>query len=157
MTTTQGGEMTSRHDTSRSRPIRLMLVDDNPDDRLFAERAISTSGGMELVAIAEDGSGALAELRHRAATDMPVPDLVLLDINMPAMDGFEVLAEIKGDAVLSHIPVLMLTSSDSPIDLRRSYAAGACSYITKPLGFVAYRALAESLCHYWSEVSSCRM
>lgn len=149
--------MTSPHDKSQARPIRLMLVDDNPDDRLFAERAISTSAGMELVAIAEDGQRALVELRHRTATDLPAPDLLLLDINMPVMDGFEVLAELKGDPALCHIPVAMLTSSDSPIDLRRSYAAGACSYITKPLGFVAYRALAESLCHYWTEVSSCRL
>ncbi|MDY7105093.1 MAG: response regulator [Actinomycetota bacterium] len=149
--------MTSRHDTSQGRPIRLMLVDDNPDDRLFAERAFSTNDGLELVAVAEDGPEALAALRERvSAVGGDAPDLVLLDINMPAMDGFEVLAEVRGDPELNHIPVAMLTSSDSPIDLRRSYSVGACSYITKPLGFVAYRALADSLCHYWTEVSSCR-
>jgi CheY-like chemotaxis protein len=136
------------------RPVRVMLVDDNPDDRLLVKEAFADTEGLELAVVVEDGASALACLRREGQYQSERrPDLVLLDINIPAMSGFEVLDVVKADPELQHIPIAMFTSSDSDGDVRRSYSHGACSYIAKPLGFTDYLHMAATLRDYWAGVS----
>jgi CheY-like chemotaxis protein len=136
------------------RPVRVMLVDDNPDDRLLVKEAFADTDGLELSVVVEDGASALACLRREGPYESErQPDLVLLDINIPAMNGFEVLDTVKADPGLQHIPIAMFTSSDSAGDVRRSYSHGACSYIAKPLGFTDYLQMAATLRDYWAGVS----
>ena len=90
----------------------------------------------------------------REAGDSPdgLPDLVLLDLNLPRLDGREVLKTIKSDPALRHIPVVMLTSSDSERDIVKSYQLGANCYVTKPVGLESFRAIVNSIEEFWFTV-----
>jgi two-component system, chemotaxis family, response regulator Rcp1 len=114
-------------------PYQILLVEDNPDDVWLIQRAFRDSHPPCIVHVAEDGVEATAFLRQQGDyVDAPRPDLILLDLNLPKKDGSQVLAEIKADERLKHIPVIILTSSDSEEDIFRSYANHANSYIQKP-------------------------
>ena len=133
-----------------SEPVEVLLVDDNEDDIVLIEEAFAEVKLMNVIFKVRDGEGALAYLRQeRPYTHMRRPGLVLLDINMPKKNGFEVLNEIKSDPALMHIPVVMLTTSDSEADIVRSYAKGACSYITKPMDFDKFRDVVKQFALYW--------
>jgi CheY-like chemotaxis protein len=114
-------------------PYQILLVEDNRDDVWLIQRAFMHSHPPCVVHVAEDGVEATAFLRRQGDyVDAPRPDLILLDLNLPKKDGSQVLAEIKADDRLKHIPVIILTSSDSEEDIFRSYANHANSYIQKP-------------------------
>lgn len=108
----------------------ILLVDDNFDHRFLTKRALRPleAEGTVVVHIAEDGEVALARLREGL-----MPDLVLLDIKMPHLDGFEVLAELRGQPSTARLPVVMLTSSENKTDIERARSLGADDYMTKPL------------------------
>lgn len=108
----------------------LLLVDDNLDHRFLTRRALRPleREGRLAVHVAEDGETALARLREGLS-----PGLVLLDIKMPRLDGFEVLAQIRGDTMLASLPVVMFTSSENRVDVERARSLGANDYVTKPL------------------------
>lgn len=108
----------------------ILLVDDNFDHRFLTKRALRPleAEGKVAVHVAEDGAVALARLREGLA-----PDLVLLDIKMPQVDGFEVLAEIRRQPSTAGLPVVMLTSSENRSDIERARSLGADDYMTKPL------------------------
>ena len=126
----------------------VYVVEDDPDHALLIERALRQGGRPVEVAVFGDGEAALAALRGDLAPGLRpepngeaalaalrepggTPDLILLDINLPGLSGLELLARIKGDARLRRIPVIMLTTSDSPADVARAYALGAGGYVTK--------------------------
>lgn len=123
---------------------RVLMVDDDPDDRMLTEGAFRRGGAHGNFCSLEGGAALIKALRKD-----PRPSLVLLDLNMPGMDGFDVLREIKGDPQLRDIPVVVLTTSSAPADVERSYKLGANSFITKPSGLKAYEALVASLDKYW--------
>lgn len=137
-----------------ARPIRVFLVEDSEDDLLLIQAALAETTFVTLVATARNGEEAMAYLRRQAAAPPAArPELVLLDITMPRKNGFEVLAEMKGDPALRAVPVVMLTTSKRDEDVVAAYAGGACSFVTKPLDCSAFRDVMRSLAHYWASVA----
>jgi CheY-like chemotaxis protein len=134
--------------------MEILLVEDNEDDILLEQEAIADAKLVNLMCVVRDGEEALTYLRRQGPyRHAQVPGLILLDINMPKKNGFEVLNEIKADPGLMHIPVVMLTTSDSEADIVKSYAKGACSFITKPMDFDKFRAVIQQFALYWALVS----
>jgi len=116
--------------------IDVLLVEDDAGDVLLIEEAFADNKVHNRVHHVSDGVDALAFLRREGEyADAPQPDLVLLDLNLPRKDGREVLAEIKGDDALRHIPVVVLTTSKAEEDVLRSYKLHANAYVTKPVDF----------------------
>lgn len=114
----------------------VLLVEDNPRDVLIARRAWKKEGIRNPMYVVNDGEKALRFLRRdEEYSDAPTPCLILLDLNMPRMNGFKVLEEIKGDDELSNIPVIILTTSERDQDIERAYQLGCQKYIVKSMSF----------------------
>ena len=126
--------------------LRVYLVEDDADHAMIIGRAIREVGPQTEVYAAEDGEAALAALRQ----DEALPDLILLDINMPGLSGFDVLARLKADPRLARVPVVMLTSSELPADVARAYELGASGYISKPSYLHDVRAVLGNTLLYWA-------
>jgi CheY-like chemotaxis protein len=136
------------------KPIDILVVEDNDDDVVLIQEAFSEGKMANRIAIVRDSEEAMAYLRKQDAyAAAPLPGMVLLDINMPKKNGFEVLAEIKADARLRPLPVVMLTVSDREEDVVRSFDQGACSYIRKPVTLTRSVAVVKEFELYWSLVS----
>jgi CheY-like chemotaxis protein len=127
---------------------RILVVDDNPGDVQLAEAMLDEAGLHPQVEQARDGVEAVLRLEKVLAGRAPPPDLVLLDINMPRMNGFEVLSYIRQHPTLGGIPVLMLTSSARDGDIARARALGAREYLVKPDNVGAYIELVSGLARY---------
>ncbi len=135
-------------------PMEILLVEDNEDDILLEQEALADAKLVNVMSVVRDGEEAMAYLRRqRSHQNARAPGLILLDINMPKKNGFEVLNEIKADPALMHIPVVMLTTSDNEADIVKSYARGACSFITKPMDFDKFRDVIRQFALYWALVS----
>ncbi|WP_433181283.1 response regulator [Actinoallomurus sp. CA-150999] len=116
------------------RPIEVLLVEDDPGDVVLTKEAFDDTGVRNKLSIVSDGEEAMRFLRREGDyTDAPRPDLVLLDLNLPRMDGRQVLGEIKADETLRTIPVVVLTTSEAEEDILRSYRLHANAYVTKPV------------------------
>jgi chemotaxis family two-component system response regulator Rcp1 len=135
------------------RPVEILLVEDNPADAYLVREALQESPLPVHLAVMETGEQALAFVRHRGPYAAAVrPDLILLDLHLPQMDGQEVLQELKSDPTLQTIPVIVLTSSQAPDDIRRSYALQANAYVVKPLGLEHYRQVLQAIADFWCTV-----
>lgn len=134
-------------------PIVILMAEDDSDDRLLARDAFRESLVHNDLRFANDGLDMLEYLRrqgrHADPQDSPRPNLILLDLNMPRMDGREALTALKADPDLKRIPVVVLTTSKSEEDMVRSYDLGAASYCTKPPTFGQLVELMSSLGRYW--------
>ncbi len=118
----------------RVRPIEILLVEDNPGDVRLTIEALKDGKFANSLRFATDGEDALAQLRREGSyTDARLPDLLLLDLNLPKVDGHEVLARLRADAALEHIAVVVLTASREEHDVLRALHLGASAYITKPV------------------------
>lgn len=137
----------------KTKPIEILLVEDNEDDVLIIQEALAEAKLLNLVKVASDGEEALEYLRQENNQDADLPGLVLLDINMPRKNGFEVLETVKADPGLQHIPVIMLTVSDRDTDIVKSYAKGASSFLKKPVSFDELREVVNCFELYWTLVS----
>jgi CheY-like chemotaxis protein len=116
--------------------IEVLLVEDDPGDVLMTREAFEDNKVANTLHVVTDGASALEFLHKRGEyAGVPTPDLVLLDLNLPRMDGREVLAAVKGDAGLRQIPVVVLTTSEAEEDVLRSYELHANAYVTKPVDF----------------------
>ncbi len=114
-------------------PIELLLVEDNPADVRLAREALRDATVAIHLTAAGDGVEALALLRNEGEyAHSPRPDMVLLDLNLPRLDGHKLLEEIKADPSLKSIPVVVLTTSSDPLDILNAYELGASFYVTKP-------------------------
>jgi len=131
----------------------ILLVEDNPDDELLAIRALKKNNIMNEVVVARDGVEALDYLFGTGAyagRDMSVmPQVVLLDLKLPKIDGLEVLRRLRDDERTKLLPVVILTSSKEELDLTTSYSLGANSYIRKPVDFVQFTEAIKQLGLYW--------
>ena len=137
-----------------TQPMEILLVEDNEDDIVLEQEALADAKLINLMHVVRDGEEALSYLRRQGQyQDAQRPGLILLDINMPRKNGFEVLNEMKADAALMHIPVIMLTTSDNEADVVKSYAKGACSFITKPMDFDKFGEVVKQFAIYWALVS----
>ena len=115
-------------------PIEVLLVEDDPGDELMTREAFEDNKIANTLHVVRDGEEALDFLYHRGSyASAPRPDLILLDLNLPKYDGRQVLQQIKSDPELSHIPVVVLTTSSAEEDILRSYKLHANAYVTKPV------------------------
>ena len=131
-------------------PLQVLLVEDSPGDVRLTQEAFRDANQAVLLHVASDGVEAMAFLRREAEhRDAPFPDLVLLDLNLPRMDGREVLAQIKGDHRLRVIPTVILTTSDSATDIANSYRLQANCYLTKPVQLDDFESLVRSINDFW--------
>lgn len=136
------------------RPVDILLADDNDDDILLLQESFAAEHMANLVSVVKDGEEALTYLRRQDPYASAVrPSLVLLDINMPKKSGLEVLREMKQDPELRSLPAVILTTSRREEDVVRSYAEGACSFITKPPDFAKLQEVMHQFSLYWALVA----
>ena len=132
------------------RPIEILLVEDDPGDVLLTVEAFKDAKVLNNVSVVGDGVEAMAFLRRQGQyVQAPVPDLVLLDLNLPRKDGRTALAEIKNDPGLKRIPVVILTTSQDERDVLQAYNTHANSYITKPVDLKQFITVVESIENFW--------
>lgn len=135
---------------SAGRPIEILLIEDNPGDIRLTQEALRTAKRPNRIRVAEDGVEAMAILRREGNyAHSPLPDLILLDLNLPRKDGRQVLREIKADPVLKRIPVIILTTSQSQPDVTMAYDLHANCYITKPVDFERFQAAIKAIETFW--------
>lgn len=134
----------------------ILLVEDSPEDYEATVRALKKSGLNNPIFRCEDGDEALDYLFCRGVyanpEDAPRPGIILLDLNLPGTDGRDVLREVKADAALKSIPVVVLTTSTDERDIERCYQAGANSYMSKPVDLDGFLRAIEKLKDFWFEV-----
>ena len=136
-----------------SRPAEILLVEDNDDYVYLAQRAFGKAKLVANLHHVNDGRKCLGFLRRQPPYgNAPVPDLILLDLDMPVMDGRRVLAEIVKDESLKHLAVVVLTSGDEDREILRMYQLGCNSYICKPVDFDKYVDMVKTLADYWLSV-----
>ena len=134
-------------------PIEILLVEDNPGDIRLTKEAMRDGKVGNRLHVVMDGVDAMAFLRKEGAfASAPTPDLVLLDLNLPRKSGREVLAEIKNDDLLKHIPVVILTSSQAEQDVLSSYRLRANAFVTKPVNLEQFLKVVQSIEHFWVEI-----
>jgi CheY-like chemotaxis protein len=132
------------------RPLELLLVEDNPGDVRLTREALKSGEVAVNLSVARDGVEALDFLRQRGQfSSAPVPDLILLDLNLPRKNGREVLSEIKSDPELRRIPVLVMTTSRADQDINRAYSLNANCYITKPMDLDEFLRIVRSIEDFW--------
>jgi len=134
--------------------VEILLVEDNEDDIVIIQEVFADIKLASIVNTVRDGEEALAYLWRKGKYKVArMPDIVLLDINMPKKNGFEVLEEMKKDPRLQSLPVIMLTTSHREEDVVRSYEKGACSYIHKLVDLDQFKQLIKQFEHYWTGIS----
>jgi CheY-like chemotaxis protein len=127
-------------------PIEILLVEDNPGDVDLVLEGFKESSIAHRISVVDDGVEALAYLR---AEDHPCPDFVLLDLNLPRKDGREVLAEMKADPRLRHLPVIIFSSSEAEQDLLHAYHLQASCFVTKAVDLEGFLAAVKSIADFW--------
>lgn len=133
--------------------IEILLVEDNPGDVRLTEEALKEGKLNNNLYVVGDGVAALSFLRRQPPyADVPSPDLILLDLNLPKLGGIEVLAEIKGDPALRRIPVVILTTSSAERDILKSYDLHANCFITKPVDFDRFIEVVHSIKDFWFSI-----
>jgi CheY-like chemotaxis protein len=137
-------------DAPHGRPIHILLVEDNPGDVLLTREALRTCRVHNHFHVAADGEQALAYLRREGPfRDAPRPDLILLDLHLPRLNGTEVLAIVKADPELMRIPVVILSSSSAEEDIARAYDQHANCFITKPVDLDQFLRVVRSIEDFW--------
>jgi chemotaxis family two-component system response regulator Rcp1 len=133
--------------------LEVLLVEDSPGDVRLTREALKDAKVHINLHVAPDGAEAMAFLKREGKyANVPRPDLILLDLNLPKKDGREVLAEIKGSEALKSIPVVVLTTSASEADILRSYRLHANCYITKPVDLEGFLTVVRSIDNFWLSV-----
>jgi CheY-like chemotaxis protein len=136
-----------------SKPIEILLVEDNPGDVRLTRESLYDAKIHNNMIVASDGLEAMACLRREGQyADTNRPDLILLDLNLPRMNGFEVLNAIKEDSHLKRIPVVVLTTSQAEQDIIQSYNLYANAYVTKPVDLEQFVKVLKSIEDFWLEI-----
>lgn len=137
----------------QAKPIEILLVEDNPGDVRLTKEAFRDNKIKNNMFVAEDGERALDFLYQRNGYEDAIrPDLILLDLNLPKLDGRQVLQEIKEDPRLRRIPVVVLTTSEATEDIVRTYDLHANSYVTKPVDFAQFIKVVHTIEDFWFSV-----
>jgi chemotaxis family two-component system response regulator Rcp1 len=137
----------------RGDPVEILLAEDNPGDVRLTEKALEKGKIVNNLHVVNDGVEAMAYLRQEGEyAGKPRPDLMLLDLNMPRMDGQEVLAQMDEEPDLRRIPVVVLTSSEAEEDIVKSYELNANAYLTKPVDFDGFVDVIKSVEDFWLAV-----
>jgi CheY-like chemotaxis protein len=136
--------------TPCTKPVEILLVEDNPADARLTREALKDSRVLNRLHHVKDGVEALAFLERRPPhKSAPVPDVILLDLNLPRKDGRELLEEVKGNPLLRRIPVVVLTTSEAEQDIQRSYDLHANCYLTKPVDLNKFMAIVRTFEEFW--------
>ena len=131
-------------------PVEIFLVEDNPGDVRLTREALNEGKIYHNLWVAKDGEEALAMLRREGEhAAMPLPDMILLDLNLPKIDGRDVLAQIKEDETLKMIPVVVLTSSEAETDVLKVYNLHANCYVTKPVDLDQFMMVVRAIESFW--------
>lgn len=141
----------STMDNSDVRTIRVLIVEDNPGDANLTKEILEVSKFFLSISVVMDGKEAIDYLLHKVSYS-ELPDLIILDLNLPKLDGRQVLAEIKKHDNLATIPIVVLTSSDAERDIIHSYKLGANCYITKPVDLKSFQSIVRSIEGFWFTV-----
>ena len=137
----------------RNGPIEILLVEDNPGDVRLTKEALKEGKVYSNLHTVKDGVEAMEFLRRQGKyKDVPRPDIILLDLNLPRKDGREVLEEIKSDELLKRIPVVVLTTSKAEEDVLRTYNLHANCYVTKPVDLEKFMVVVKSIDVFWLTV-----
>ncbi|WP_261305390.1 response regulator [Paenibacillus andongensis] len=137
-------------DNKLSQNVEILLVEDNPGDIRLIVEVLKEGKINNNLSVVEDGEEALAYLKREGSyQDAIVPDIILLDLNLPKINGTEVLAEIKKDPLLKYIPVIILTTSEAEQDILRAYDLHANCYITKPVNLEQFLTVVRSIENFW--------
>jgi chemotaxis family two-component system response regulator Rcp1 len=135
---------------TKLRAVEILLVEDNPVDAMMTREAFANGRICNNLHEVEDGEEAMDFLYRRGKySSVPLPDVILLDLNLPRKDGREVLAEIKAEPSLKHIPIIILTTSESEEDIFKSYELQANCFITKPVDMEQFTATLECIGDFW--------
>ena len=134
-------------------PVDILLVEDNPGDVRLTKEALRDAKVLNEIYVVKDGVEAMEFLRNEGSfAHVPVPDLILLDLNLPRKNGREVLTEIKNDPKLKRIPVVILTTSQAEEDILKSYDSHANCYVTKPVDLNRFAEIMHSLDEFWFSI-----
>jgi len=137
--------------------VDILLVEDNPDHAILTKKVLEKNNVANRVHVVEDGEEALDFLYHKGqysnGDESPRPGLILLDVNLPKLDGFEVLKRLKSDPDYKSIPVVMLTTSSRDEEVVKSYAEGANSYVAKPVKFEEFTEKVKNIGLYWGLIN----
>lgn len=142
---------------SKPEPVTILIADDDEEDRVLTEEALAAARLVNELRFVVDGQDLMDYLRRQGRYEgtngeAPRPGIILLDLNMPKLDGREALAEIKADPELKPIPVVVLTTSRAEADILRSYELGVNSFITKPVTFAGLVEVMQGFSRYWFEI-----
>jgi two-component system, response regulator len=127
----------------------ILLIENNPDDQALLLRALQKNNISSQIVIKDHGPAALQYLQETLETADSPPDLILLDLKLPRMSGFEILQRIRAQQITRFVPIVILTSSNDPQDISRSYHLGASSYMCKPIDLNEFDELVKSLVRHW--------
>lgn len=137
-------------------PISILIVEDDPNDQLLTQEAIEECQSFAEIDFVSDGVELLRFLRREGSyatrAGVPLPGIILLDLNMPRMDGREALKILKSDPFLRKIPVIIMTNSKAEKDIAHAYELGVSSYVLKPGGFNELVDVMEGICRYWFHI-----
>jgi CheY-like chemotaxis protein len=140
--------------TTAGRVLSVLLVDDDDGDLLMIQEALDSGSASHEIHVVHDGEEALEFMRRQGRyPDAPRPDLVLLDLNMPRMDGRQVLAAVKADKELRKIPIVVLTTSRAPADITSSYDLHANAYVTKPMSLDELTAVVRGIDDFFAGIA----
>jgi len=146
-------QIEERNRNMKGRPLKILLVEDNGDHAEMISRSLKSHPLANIIHQVSDGQAALDYLLREGAYEdpkkSPRPDVILLDLRLPKLDGLQVLARIKGTEGLLRIPVVVLTSSDSDLDIAKAYDFHVNSYLVKPIDFNKFNDLMKDLGFYW--------
>jgi len=140
-------QLSDSGETRRTGAPKVWLVEDNLDDERLTVRSLSKTSFKPEVFVSRDGEQALD--RVQSLSDADIPDLVLLDLKLPKASGFEVLQAIRSSSLLKEVAVVVLTSSDEPMDMEQAWALGANDYVKKPVDYQGYQAAIDSVTRLW--------
>ena len=142
----------------RAEPIHILLVEDNPDHIMLIKNVLEENNLRNEIYVVTDGQEALDYMYHRGKyadeSKAPRPGLILLDLKLPKVDGFEVLSQLKSDPELKSTPIIILTTSSQDEEIVRGYALGANSYVAKPVKFSEFAEKIKNLHLYWVLVNT---
>jgi two-component system, chemotaxis family, response regulator Rcp1 len=137
------------------RTVEVLLVEDNPADQRLTLEGLKNSSIVKKSHVVENGEDAMSFLKRKGKfSNSPVPDLILLDLNLPRKDGREVLAEVKQDPTFRLIPVIVMTTSNATEDVKKSYSLGANCFLTKPSGLDDYLNLIKGIEDFWFSLAT---
>ncbi|MEA5260244.1 response regulator [Arcicella aquatica] len=141
---------------NQKKSVVILIADDDLDDRIMTQEALNDYNVINQVKSVEDGVELIDYLRHNGKFNNPIenprPDLILLDLNMPKIDGREAIKIIKSDPDLRSIPIIVLTTSKSDIDIIKSYDLGVNCFISKPVTFTRFIEVIRTMGKYWFEI-----